>query len=158
MWNIGPSLLPTEWFCGAYTTFLKVIFDFDFDSLVYRKTLSKTSEQKELRTSPTNFEHLLRWTDTHIKSVELAVDPNISSWHSLCRLVLDSKFYSALNGPRPKGVALEKYGSLSRNPKLFDSVLLVCQGKTSSSTYHRFTLVSFVRYRIEFYKQQNQLA
>jgi hypothetical protein len=39
-----PNIWP--WFRGIYTTFLKEIVDFDFDPLVYLKTVWKASSQK----------------------------------------------------------------------------------------------------------------
>jgi hypothetical protein len=66
-------------FRGVYTTFVEVIFDFDFDPPVYRKTVAEASSKKKLRTCPTNFEHPSRKPGTCMKSVKSAADSSISS-------------------------------------------------------------------------------
>ena len=77
--------------------FLEVIFDFDFDPLVYRKTVWKASSKNKLQTSTTNFEHSLQRRGICMTSVKLAADSSISCWGLLHRPVLDAELNSTSN-------------------------------------------------------------
>jgi hypothetical protein len=66
----APKYLLLGSFRGVYTTFMEVIFDFDFDPPVYRKTIRKAYRKKMLRTCATNFEHSSQKRGTCMKSVK----------------------------------------------------------------------------------------
>jgi hypothetical protein len=143
------------WFHGVYTTFLEMIFDFDFDPPIYRKTLWKACSKKKIRTCPTNFEHSSRKRGTCMKSVKWALDSDIACWHSLHRSVLDADLNSASNGSSFKRTARENMGFRVKI-LCFGPILLVCLAKIFSSTYIHH-LITFFGSRIWFCIQQNQL-
>ncbi len=125
-----------------------MIFDFDFDPPIYRKTLWKACSKKKIRTCPTNFEHSSRKRGTCMKSVKWALDSDIACWHSLHRSVLDADLNSASNGSSFKRTARENMGFRVKI-LCFGPILLVCLAKIFSPTYVHH-LITFFGSRIKF--------
>ncbi len=133
-----------------------MVFDFNFDSPVYQKTVWKADSKKKLRTCLTNVGQPSRNRGTCMKSVKWAADSGIYSWHLLHWSALDAEFNSASKGTSCVGITLEKYWGLGQNTVFLGPVLLVCPGKSCSSICDGF-LVGFVGCKIKFYVQYSQL-